>query len=259
MNESAQGLAEAAAAFGLSLSVSQLDKFETYRALIEQWNRRFNLVGPSALANMWSRHFLDALTVVSALPQGASEDLHVLDVGSGAGLPGIALRIALPHWTMSLLEVTTKKVRFLELAIRVLDLEHTAVLHGRAEEIAHDWDYREKFDLCVARAVSSTAALVEVTLPFVAPGGSAIYYKSAIALSGELNAAEDARHLLGGGAPAITTIGRSHDDLRCLVRYDKISRTPAEYPRAAGMPEMRPISAADHATAKAAKRSPGPA
>jgi 16S rRNA (guanine527-N7)-methyltransferase len=248
VNENAPGLAQSAGALGIKLDAHQLEQFAAYAELLALWSQRFNLLGPSALSSLWSRHFVDALTIVRALPLTDGVQASVIDVGSGAGIPGIPLRIAFPHLRMSLLEVTAKKARFLERAIHELALENTTVLHGRAEELAHDARYREAFDLCVARAVSRAAALLEVTLPFVARGGAAVLYKTRNVIGDELLAAEDARIALGAASPTVTPV----DDLRCLVRFNKIAHTPRSLPRGAGVPEMRPITSSDRATIEAA-------
>lgn len=241
------GLMEGAAALGIMLDQHQQRLFTAYAHLLLQWNERINLLGPAAARHLWSRHLLDALTLVPVVPGGArtiGEERAVIDLGSGAGLPGIPLRIAFPHWQITLLEATGKRARFLELARRELGLTNLEVVAGRAEEVAHDRDHREIYDLCVARAVTHGAALVELALPFVRVGGHAILYKTLAGLSDQLAAAEPARVVLGGAPPVVTPVG-SGEDGRCLVRYTKQRRTPAALPRQAGVPEHRPLSRRD--------------
>ncbi|HWE61481.1 MAG TPA: 16S rRNA (guanine(527)-N(7))-methyltransferase RsmG [Chloroflexota bacterium] len=264
MIESAEDLpvvTAGASALGMTLSEEQQRLFAAYAHLLLEWNERVNLLGPAAVRHLWSRHLLDALTLARVLPAGAAGDyLQVIDVGSGAGLPGIPLQIAFPQWQVTLLEATGKRARFLELAQRDLDLANLRVVAGRAEEVAHDRDYREAFDLCVARAVTHTPALVELTLPFVRVGGNAVLYKTLGGLSEELSAAEPARVLLGGAPPVVTPVSSGEDE-RYLVRYAKHSRTPASLPRQAGIPEHRPLSRVDaeRIAAELAARREGPA
>lgn len=248
MTEDLAGLVEAVSRLGLALDADQRSRFEAYAALLLDWNERFNLVGPAAVRELWSRHLFDACTFVLALPpdlQALGEPLSLIDVGTGAGLPGIPLQILFPHWQVSLLEVTTKKLRFLEVAREELDLSNLLVVPGRAEDVAHDRDHREAYDLATARAVTHTAGLVELTLPFVVVGGHAILYRGLATLGDELQDAETARVVLGAAAPAVIPVSGGGDEGRCLVRYAKRSRTPAQLPRAAGLPEHRPLTLRD--------------
>jgi 16S rRNA (guanine527-N7)-methyltransferase len=240
-------LVRGAQALGITLDEQQRGQFAAYTDLLLEWNERVNLLGPAAVRELWPRHLLDALTLVRALPvprDTMHELLTLIDVGSGAGLPGIPLQIAFPRWQVTLLEATGKRARFLELARQALGLDAMLVLVGRAEEVAHDRDHREAYDLCAARAVAHTAALVELTLPFVRVGGNAILYKTLAGLSDEVAAAEPARVALGSTPPLVTPVGTDADG-RCLLRYAKQSRTPASLPRRAGVPEHRPLTAAD--------------
>jgi 16S rRNA (guanine527-N7)-methyltransferase len=165
------------------------------------------------------------------------------------------LQITFPRWQVALLEATTKKIRFLEQAVHDLGLEHTRVVHGRAEDIAHDPEHRERYDLVTARAVTHASALVELTLPFVAVHGCAILYKGASALSDELQAAEAARVILGAAPPTVIPAGPAGGEGLCLVRYEKLSRTPSLLPRRAGIPEHQALRSADGARIRAAQKT----
>jgi 16S rRNA (guanine527-N7)-methyltransferase len=241
---------------GLSISDRQQAMLARYAGLLREWSGRFNLMGPAALQSLWSRHLLDALTLVLALPGGVEAALEtpyrVLDVGTGAGLPGIPLQIVFPRWQVTLLESTAKKVRFLKAAVEELALARLDVLGGRAEDLAHDPGQREAYDICVARAVTQTAALVEITLPFVSTGGSAILYRGLAMLSEELHDAEPARVVLGAAPPVVTPVGVGTAEATCLVRYAKLARTPRELPRRPGIPETSPLTVHDAARISAA-------
>lgn len=245
MSESLEALVEGAGALGIELSDRQRAQFAGYAELLLEWNERINLLGPAAVQQLWTRHLLDALTLVKALPSGSeAPGFRLIDIGSGAGLPGIPLQIVHPEWEVTLLEATSKRARFLETACHHLGLSQTDVVAGRAEDVAHEKDYREAYDLCVARAVAHAGALVELTLPFVRVGGDAVLYKTLNGLADELEGAEPARVIVGASAPVVIPIDPGADG-RCLVRYGKLRRTPSPVPRRAGVPELRPLTRAD--------------
>jgi 16S rRNA (guanine527-N7)-methyltransferase len=246
MAEGVGVLLEGSASLSIHLDEHQAASFEAYAELLLAWNRRFTRLGPRAAAEMWSRHCLDALTVVLALPgKPVERERTCLDVGSGAGIPGIPLAIAFPRWQVTLLEVTAKKVRFLELAREHLRLANVRVVGGHAQELAHDAMHRAAYDLCVARAVARTAAVLELTLPFVHRNGDVILYKGVKSLRDELNEAEAARHMLGASAPEVTSAVLAGSIGGCLVRYQKVAETPAALPRRPGSPPRQPHTARD--------------
>ncbi|HVC81080.1 MAG TPA: 16S rRNA (guanine(527)-N(7))-methyltransferase RsmG [Chloroflexota bacterium] len=243
-----------AGALGFALNPDALARFALYARLLREWSGRMNLLGPAALRELWRRHLLDAITVLPGFPPGTIDDQQpraVIDVGSGGGIPGIPLAILFPHWNVTLLEATGKKARFLETAAGELGLPGLRVVGGRAEEIAHDSEYREAYDFCVARAVTHAAALVELTLPFVAIRGAVYLYKGLNGLSEEIAAAEPARVILGAASPTVLPITAIPDAARCLVRYVKSTRTPRQLPRRPGLPEQRPLTAAEGARIRA--------
>ena len=244
MAEGVGVLLEGCASLGIDVDDNQAATFEAYTELLLAWNRRFTQLGPRAAAKMWSRHCLDALTIVLALPSKPVERARTcLDVGSGAGIPGIPLAIAFPRWQVTLLEATAKKVRFLELARERLQLANVRVAGGRAQELAHDAIHRAAYDLCVARAVAPTASLLELTLPFVRWNGDVILCKGVKSLRDELDGAEVERRLLGASAPAVTWAVQAGSIGGCLVRYQKVAETPAALPRRQGSPAHQALTA----------------
>ena len=235
-------LLEGCALLNIHLDEHQAASFAAYVQHLLTWNRRFTALGPSAAAGMWWRHCLDALTVVLALPDTPIErERTCLDVGSGAGIPGIPLAIAFPRWNVTLLEGTPRKVRSLEVARDHLRLANVRVVGGRAQELAHDALHRAAYDLCVARAVARTAAVLELTLPFVRPNGDVILYKGVNSLRDELDQAEVARHLLGASVPEVTPAMHAGSIGGCLVRYQRVAETPAALPRRSGSPPHQPF------------------
>jgi 16S rRNA (guanine527-N7)-methyltransferase len=170
-------LVEGAEKLGITLDSSQLEQFAMYYRDLIEWNERINLTAVTDIEEVQVKHFLDSLTLVSLIREKQCENCKVIDVGTGAGFPGIPLKIALPQINMTLLEATAKKAGFLEHIIKELKLQDIDVLNERAEEAAQKPDFREKFDVVVSRAVAELAILAELTLPFCAVGGCVIAQK----------------------------------------------------------------------------------
>jgi len=227
---------------GLYLSPGQLEQFEVYYRELVDWNKRINLTSITDYEDVHVKHFLDSLTVTTAInPKDAGKSLRVIDVGTGAGLPGVPLKILLPGIRLTLLEATAKKAKFLEHLIDRLGLDDVEIVVGRAEEVAHDVQYREKFNIVLSRAVASLPALVELTLPFCAEGGSFIAQKKGD-IEQEVKQSYKAIAVMGGRLREIKTVELEESgDKRYLIIIDKEKSTPAEYPRRPGMPAKRPI------------------
>ncbi len=227
---------------GLHLSQGQLEQFDAYYRELIEWNRRMNLTAITSYEGVQIKHFLDSLTVVLALkPPVEGSSLRVIDVGTGAGLPGVPLKIVLPGIKLALLDSTAKKADFLRHLTRKLGLDDVEIVVGRAEDIAHDAQYREKFELVLSRAVAPLPALVELTLPFCAVGGSFIGQKKG-AIEHEVEAANRAIGVLGGSLREVKRIDLEElADERWLVVINKVTATPQQYPRRPGMPAKRPI------------------
>lgn len=217
----------------VSLDAAAMDRFERFGALLRDWNERVNLTAITEPDEIATKHFLDSLTLLLARPLAASA--RVVDVGTGAGFPGIPLAIARTDARITLIESIGKKVRFLEEAVRVLSLKNARIVHGRAEELAHQREHRERYDVAVVRALPDLAVNLELLLPFCRLGGAAIAYKGRI--DEELPAAQRAADALGGEIGAIvTTASLGLGELlpgRNLVLVAKRRRTPSRYPRAA--------------------------
>ncbi len=236
-------LRDGARALGLPLSDEQLALFARYRDELLDWNTRVNLTAITDPAQVLTRHFLDALTVVLALsPEARARPARVLDVGAGAGLPGLALKIALPHWDVTELDSVGKKTTFVAHVVDILGLQGATVLTGRAEDMARRPAHRERYDIVLARALAPLRVLAEYTLPFCRVGGLAIALKKGD-IVGELAEGRRAAGQLGGQlgepirVPPLTDLG----DDRVLIPLHKARPTPPQFPRAAGTPVKRPL------------------
>ena len=231
-----------AAKLGLPLNPGQVEQFHTYYDELLDWNRRVNLTALTDYEEVQIKHFLDSLTVTLALKQPiGDEGLRFIDVGAGAGFPGIPLKILLPTIKLTLLEATAKKAAFLQHLRRKLGLDDVEIIVGRAEDIAHKAQYREKFDIVLSRAVASLPTLAELTLPFCAIGGSFVAQKKGT-IDLEISQAAKAIGLLGGKLREAKRVDlEEFTDERWLITIDKVLPTPQPYPRRPGIPAKRPI------------------
>ena len=234
---------EGAGKLGITLDSSQVKQFELYYQELIEWNKKINLTAITDYSSVQVKHFLDSLTVTLALPGKEVErsDFNIIDIGTGAGFPGLPLKILFPQPRLVLVEPTAKKTTFLRHIIKKLELENVEVVNCRAEEAAHLPLYREQFSLVLSRAVALLPTLVELTLPFCRMGGKFVAQKKG-ELDQEIDRAEKAIATLGGKLDQIKKIELNEFyDVRYLVIIDKIYPTPDKYPRRPGMPRRRPI------------------
>lgn len=226
------------------LSEGQSARFATYRDTLLDWNQRVNLTAITDPLGIEQRLFLDALRMVPSVDRYAIENdattMHLVDVGSGAGFPGLPLKIARPDLDVTLIEATGKKVAFLQHVIELLGLTGIRALHGRAEAFAHDREHRQCYDLATARAVASLPALVELCLPLLRIGGRGLFPKG-LEIAEEREAAERAAVQLGGRIEAMSELPNGQT---CLVEIVKCAPTPRHYPRRAGIPARHPLGVA---------------
>ena len=241
-DEGLAALVQGAASLGLSLDATQVERFARFRELLLDWNTRANLTAITDPAEVARLHFLDSLACLLALPVSArSRRLRLLDVGSGAGLPGLALAIACPGWQVTSLEATGKKVRFQEAVIAALGLENARAVAGRAEEMAHKPEWRGRFDVVTARALAALPTLLEYCCPFAKVGGTIIAPKKG-ELAEELAAGRHAAAELGARLLAPVPVALPGlSDGRVLVVVRQARACPPQYPRAAGAPVKRPL------------------
>lgn len=236
-------LIEGASKLGIEFSARQVKQFELYYRELIEWNKRINLTAITNYSSVQTKHFLDSLTITLALPGEEMEEpgFDIIDIGTGAGFPGVPLKIVLPRPRLVLIEPTAKKTSFLHHLIRKLELEDVEVVNSRAEEAAHLLPYRERFSLVLSRAVALLPALAELTLPFCRIGGRFVAQKKG-EIGQEISGAKRAIAVLGGKLNHVKKIELSEfRDMRYLVVVDKISPTPSKYPRRSGLPRRRPI------------------
>jgi 16S rRNA (guanine527-N7)-methyltransferase len=226
---------------GLELTPSQLEQYEIYYQELLDWNKRVNLTHITDYEEVQIKHFLDSLTLVLVWQPAVNAGFHLIDVGTGAGIPGIPLKIVFPDIKLVLLEAVAKKAAFLRHITYKLGLDDVEIVVGRAEEVAHLPQYREKFDLVLSRAVAPLPTVVELVLPFCAVGGSFIAQKKGD-IKSELSQAAYAIGVLGGRLREVKPVDlEEFADKRYLVVVDKASPTPQKYPRRPGIPAKRPL------------------
>ena len=234
-----QLLAESARKLGIRLTGGQLEKFRVYCDELIEWNRRLNLTAVRERDQIMLKHFLDSLSVLLVWREAGAG--RAIDVGSGAGFPGVPLKIVCPDLHLVLLEATGKKVDFLRHIIERLKLERVTAIHGRAEDLGRQAGHRERYDLVLARAVAALPELLEYGLPFAALGGLMIAHKGAAAPQ-EVHESQLALSILGGRLERLARVeipGVTEE--RQLVMIRKTALTPHDYPRRPGIPHKRPL------------------
>lgn len=227
---------------GLPLTEHQLRQFQVYYEQLVDWNSRVNLTGITDYEEVQVKHFVDSLTIVQTLDGAKWVDgnFALMDIGTGAGMPGIPLKLVYPGARLVLLDSIAKKTAFLMHITEQLRLEGVEVLTSRAEELGHLAEYRESFDLVVCRAVSQLATVAELTLPFCNIGGITVIPKKA-RIETELSEADGAVTLLGGKLKLVHEVNVRGLEQHVLVVLEKTSPTPVNYPRRPGIPAKRPL------------------
>ena len=224
---------------GITLTDNQKEQFVKFYELLVEWNKVMNLTGITEYEEVNEKHFVDSLSIVKAIDINKVET--VIDVGTGAGFPGIPLKIAFPHLNVVLLDSLNKRIKFLNAVIDELGLQDIKTIHGRAEDFAKQVDYREQFDLCVSRAVANLATLSEYCIPYVKKNGLFVPYKSG-EIEDELEQSKKAVHVLGGKIQDVVKFQLPGSEIgRSFVIINKLQNTAKKYPRKAGLPSKEPI------------------
>ena len=224
---------------GIKQDQNQLERFHKFYQLLIEWNKVMNLTGITEYEDVVEKHFVDSLSIIKAVD--LSRIHTVIDVGTGAGFPGIPLKIAFPHLRVVLLDSLNKRIKFLDEVIFQLGLTEIRTIHGRAEEYARKEEYREQFDLCVSRAVANLSTLSEYCLPYIQVGGIFVPYKSG-EIDDEVEHSKKAVMILGGNIKDVMKFELPGTDIhRSFVLIHKEQHTQKKYPRKAGIPAKEPL------------------
>lgn len=227
--------------FQMEISEEQTRQFLAYYELLTEWNSFMNLTAVTEFDEVVKKHFIDSVSLIKAVPDISEKSYSLIDVGTGAGFPGIPLKIMFPSIEVVLLDSLNKRISFLKNVIEKLGLTKIEAFHGRAEDYARQKEYREHFDFCVSRAVANLCTLSEYCLPFVKKGGYFISYKSD-KITEEFGRAGKAVKILGGVYQSQVEFYLPNSDIyRNLVVVKKENNTPAKYPRKAGLPSKEPL------------------
>ena len=227
------------ALLGIQLTEKQKQQFDKFYELLVEWNKVMNLTGITEYEEVNEKHFVDSVALVKAV--SLNEKQNLIDVGTGAGFPGIPLKIVFPHLKVTLLDSLNKRIKFLDTVIEELGLEHIETIHGRAEDFAKQAHYREQYDICVSRAVANLSTLSEYSLPYVKIGGLFIPYKSG-EIEEELSHSEKAITILGGKLDQVIKFELPGSEIgRSFVKIEKVKSTAKKYPRKAGLPSKEPL------------------
>lgn len=223
----------------IQLSEAQVEQFMKYKVLLQEWNEKMNLTAITEDREVITKHFLDCMTINKAL--NMSEQKTVIDIGTGAGFPGLVIKIAFPHLKVTLVDALKKRLTFLETVINELELTDIECVHSRAEDLGKNKQYREGFDICASRAVANLAVLSEYTLPFVKVDGYLIALKGQ-KLDEELEQGQKAIKILGGQLEEVVHTGVPFTDLNHkIAKIKKVKPTATKYPRKAGEPTKAPL------------------
>lgn len=225
--------------FDICLNEEQKMQFQKYFELLIEWNKVMNLTAITEREEVNEKHFVDSLAIAKDLDMNNVK--QVIDIGTGAGFPGIPLKIAFPHLEIALLDSLQKRVKFLDEVICKLQLKKIYVFHGRAEDYARKEEHREKYDLCVSRAVANLASLSEYCIPYVKVDGKFVAYKSGM-IDEEVEKSLRAIQILGGKVEKIEKFELPDSDIgRAFVYIKKVKNTSKKYPRKAGIPAKNPL------------------
>ncbi|MGY4688221.1 16S rRNA (guanine(527)-N(7))-methyltransferase RsmG [Salibacterium sp. K-3] len=224
---------------GITLTEKQLHQFDAYYHRLIEWNQNVNLTSLTSEADVYEKHFFDSLTPVFF--HDFENDKRIVDIGAGAGFPSLPLKIIQPHLHIVIIDSLKKRITFLERLVEELNLDNVQVLHGRAEDKAHEQAHREQYDTAVSRAVAKMPVLTELCLPFVKRGGHFMALKGSEGLNEKAEAGRACRTLGGRWKEASVFTLPNEESSRCILHMEKVDATPRKYPRKAGTPVKKPI------------------
>lgn len=228
---------------GIAIDDIQIKQFLTYYQLLIEWNNVMNLTAITEYSEVVQKHFVDSLAFVKAMDEGClqANGISLIDIGTGAGFPGIPIKIAFPNLKITLLDSLNKRIKFLNEVIEKLEINHIEAVHGRAEDFAKQAKYREQYDICVSRAVANLATLSEYALPYVKKNGYFISYK-AENIEHEIEESRNAISILGGRIEQVEKFNLPDTDIRrTIIKIKKEKATEKKYPRKAGITSKEPL------------------
>ena len=226
--------------FGLELSNDKCLLFDKYFELLIEWNKKINLTSITERNEVITKHFIDSVLLLSHYSENYFENKEVIDIGTGAGFPGIPLAIMMPNTNFTLIDSLNKRIHFLEIVIDELQLKNVRLFHGRAEDYGKDNDFREQFDFCVSRAVAPLPTLLEFCSPFIKVDGNLLLYKSKKS-EDEIREAKHALSKLNCTISDICELWKDKSIERYILNIKKDNQTPDKYPRRAGKPKKKPL------------------
>lgn len=229
---------------GIHLEDKQVQQFLVYYELLTEWNKVMNLTAITDFKEVVQKHFVDSLSLIKAVDESflQKKGISMIDIGTGAGFPGIPLKIVFSDLKVTLLDSLNKRIKFLNEVTGKLELRNITAIHGRAEDFAKQKEYREQFDLSVSRAVANLATLSEYSLPYVKKGGFFFSYK-AEDIEEEIESSKNAIKILGGRIDEVIKFNLPDSDVkRAIVKIEKNNFTNKKYPRKAGIPSKEPLS-----------------
>lgn len=222
------------------ITEDQIDKFHTYYELLVEWNKKMNLTSITEYSEVVRKHFLDSCLLLKEYDENLFRNKKIIDIGTGAGFPGIPLAILLTDTSFTLVDSLNKRIDFLKIVIEKLELTNVTLYHGRAEDLGKEEFFREQYDYCVSRAVAGLPLLLEYCSPFIVKNGSLLLYKSKKVLK-EIEEASNALTLLNCRVSQKIQLIDETDYERYILQIDKTDHTPNKYPRKAGKPKKRPL------------------
>lgn len=226
--------------YNISLDDNQIEKFNRYYELLIDWNQKINLTTITEYQEVVKKHFFDSCLLLMNYPKEMFDSKHIIDVGTGGGFPGIPLAILLPEAKFTLIDSLNKRIDFLKIVIDELQLNHVNLVHGRAEDLGKNMEYREQFDYCVSRAVAALPLLLEYCSPFIKKNGFLYLYKSK-RVTQEIQEAENALSILNCQVKENIQLINDMDYERFILEIEKLDNTPSKYPRKAGIPKKKPL------------------
>lgn len=226
--------------YSIDINDKQVNKFNKYYSLLIEWNKKINLTTITDYEDVIKKHFLDSVLLLKVLKKDLFTLKNIIDVGTGAGFPGVPLAIMLPDAKFTLVDSLNKRIQFLNEVIEILEIDNINLIHARAEELGGDANYREKYDICVSRAVAALPLLLEYCSPFIKKEGVLYMYKS-VKVEEEIYSAENALSILNCSINKSILLSDENNFIRYILEIEKKEATPDKYPRKPGKAKKAPL------------------